>query len=129
MARKKILPKKLGPVKIPKNVRKRADQALADPKVVAIVSGALASVGALIAAPKVAYEVPGGAALASSVAGNETVASVGDVVKQAFNDILHLRYQPQEERSEHVGDRRRNKAKAGAAGSKKTAEPGSDRRH
>lgn len=54
MARKKILPKRLGPVRIPKALRKVGDKALADPRTAGIVSEALASVAALVVARKAA---------------------------------------------------------------------------
>ena len=91
MARKKIVPKKLGSVKIPKNLRRIGDKALADPQVAGIVSGALASVGAIVAAHKVAGVVPGGSTLTHAMGSSTTVGSVTDVVKQAFEDVLDAR--------------------------------------
>jgi hypothetical protein len=91
MSRKKILPKKLGPLKIPKNLRRLGDKALSDPQVVGIVSGALASVGGLVAARKAVADGPGEAALTQTGASRRVVGSVADVVGRALEDSLHAR--------------------------------------
>jgi hypothetical protein len=92
LARKKILPKKLGPLKIPKTLRRAGNKALADPQTVKILSAALVSMGAAVAARKIVEKVPGGAALARSVARSATLGSVADVVRQALEDALQARH-------------------------------------
>ncbi len=121
MARKKIMPKKLGPVRIPKNLRRMGNKALADPQVVEIVTSALVSIGAAVAAAKIAQKVPGGATLARSVSGGETLGSVAEVVKQAFADIVRARHQtPEDEPRSGKGSRPKTKPDVGKISSSQT---------
>lgn len=115
MARKKVLPKKIGPVKIPKSLRRMGDKALADPHVAGVVSGALVSIGALVAARKVVEEVPGGAALTRSVAHSKMLNGVADVVKKALEEATGARHQPREE-VRTSGKSKRRKAEPDAHG-------------
>jgi uncharacterized transporter YbjL len=129
MAHKKTLPKKLGSVKIPKSLRKIGNKALANPEVAGIVSGALASVAALVAARGVAKSVSGEeAALASGGIG--IAPAVRGVVKQAFSDILVARSSA---RAKASGADKSKSAKGArptfAEGTSKGQNAGKDRRH
>lgn len=112
MARKKILPRKLGPLKIPKALRRMGDKALADPEVVAILSGALASVGVALAARKVARDAPDGTALARSAASSRALGSVTDLVRQALEDAVRTRHPAPPGEEAPAPRARRRKAKA-----------------
>jgi hypothetical protein len=96
MAHKKILPKKLGPVKIPKNLRKMGDKALADPRVASILSEAVASVAAVIAARKTAKSAPNGEEPSRSSTGRKTLHGVTEVVSKAFEEVVHIRTRSEE---------------------------------
>jgi hypothetical protein len=49
MARKKIIPKRIGSVKVPKNLRKFGDKVLSDPRAREVAGKALLAVGAALA--------------------------------------------------------------------------------
>ncbi len=49
MAKNKVLPKKIGGVKIPKRLRKLGDEALSNPMMREIVAGALIAIGTALA--------------------------------------------------------------------------------
>lgn len=135
MARKKILPKRLGPLKIPKSLRRLGNKALADPQVVKILSGALASMGAAVAARKVVQDVPGGAALARFVASGTALGSVADVVKQALEEALQARRPAPQVEPRPSGRAKRRPAKpdaeapASKAGEEAAAEGAADPLH
>lgn len=131
MARKKILPKKLGPLKIPKALRRVGNKALADPKVVKILSGALVSMAASVAAQKVVQKLPGGAALARSVANSKALGNVTDVVKQAFEDALQTRHPkpPVEPRQSSKAKSRKAASNSDASASEGNEEASADKRH
>ena len=130
MACKKIVPKKLGSVKIPKNLRRIGDKALADPKVVGVVSGALASVGAIVAAREGAKVVPGGRKLVHAMEHSSVVNGVADAVKQAFEQVLHLRTsQPDPSSPSGKTKRQRDKLEAGAGEIGTDSEADTDRVH
>ena len=96
MAHKKILPKKLGPVKIPKNLRKMGDEALADPRVASILSGAVGSVAAVVAARKAAKSAPDGEEPSRSSTGHTTLHGVTEVVSKAFEEVVQIRTRSEE---------------------------------
>ena len=96
MAHKKILPKKLGPVKIPKNLRKMGDKALADPRVASILSGAVGSVAAVVAARKAAKSAPDGEEPSRSSTGHTTLHGVTEVVSKAFEEVVQIRTRSEE---------------------------------
>lgn len=72
MGRKDLLPRKLGSEKVPKNLRRIGDGALAAPKAASIVSGTLARAGVL---------VPRG----------DAASGISDVLRRALKDILEAR--------------------------------------
>ena len=109
MARKTILPKKLGPLKIPKSLRRMGNKALADPEVVTIIANALASVGAAVAARGAVQDVPGEAVQTRPAATGQTLGKVADVLKQALEDATSAQRRPRE------GSRRPSKRKRHAA--------------
>lgn len=132
MARKTILPKKLGPLKIPKTLRRLSDKALSDPQVVTILSGALASMAAAVAARKVAQEDSGDAALARSAASSKALGSVTEVVRQALKDAVQVRYPaPPVEEIPQPAEAKPRKAKPGmdASASAANGEASEDQLH
>jgi len=92
MGRKKIVPKKIGSVKIPKNLRRIGDKALADPKVAGIVSGALTSAAALVGGREVVQDVAGGTSATKALARSEAVSGLPDLVRRAFEEIMEARH-------------------------------------
>lgn len=130
MARKTILPKRLGPSKIPNSPRCMGNKALADPQVVTILSGALASVGAAVTARKVVQDDPGGAALARHATPRheqQNPGSVTDVVKQLLEEALQARHPAQQvEEPQPSAKAKHEKASSALKGSE---EPSADQIH
>jgi hypothetical protein len=91
MACKELVPKKIGPVKIPKNLRRMGDKALADPKVAGIVADAVAAAGSLVAARQIAEEVPGGASVARSAGSTHLVHGIADLIKRTLEEVVQAR--------------------------------------
>lgn len=103
MARKKIIPKKIGTVKIPKNLRKVGDRVLADPRTREMAGKTLLAVGAALVARggqkssflRDIFEHPAESAKAArdtategaSKAG-EAVSGVADAVTQVVGDVI-----------------------------------------
>jgi hypothetical protein len=130
MGQKKVVPKKLGTVRIPKRLRKIGNKALANPEVAGIVSGALASVAALVAARGVAKHVPGGDAAAHAIRQSTLAKGIGSVVKQAFSDILAARSSAGRKASGKDKSRSAESTAASVAeGPSKGQDSGRDRRH
>jgi hypothetical protein len=126
MARKKVLPKKLGPVKIPKNLRKIGDKALGDPQVARILSGAVASVAAVVAARKVAQSAPDDGTTARPGASRNTLHGVTEVFSKAFEEVVHIRTRSEE--AAPKGKVKRGKGKSVSRASTSTTEADADRK-
>jgi len=99
MARKKIIPKRVGSVKIPKNLRKMGDKVLADPRAREVAGSALLALGAALAsrgAPKGSFfrnifDHPAEAAKTAEGAGADAARKAGDAVSgvsQAVNQVV-----------------------------------------
>ena len=99
MARKKIIPKRIGTVKIPKNLRKLGDQVLADPRAREVAGSALLALGTALASRKAPrgsffrniFEHPAEAAKTAEAAGAETAHKAGDAasgVSQAVSQLV-----------------------------------------
>ena len=99
MARKKIVPKRIGGVKIPKNLRKLGDRALSDPRAREVAGSALLALGTALAsrkAPKGSFfrnifEHPAEAAKTAEGAGADATRKAGDAVSgvsQAVNQVV-----------------------------------------
>ena len=103
MARKKIIPKRIGRVKIPKNLRKMGDKVLADPRAREMAGSALLALGSVLAsrkAPKGSFfhnifEHPAEAAKTAETQGakaadtaGETMSGVSQAVNQVVNDVV-----------------------------------------
>ena len=126
MARKKIIPKYIGTVKIPKNLRKLGDKVLADPRAREVAGSALLALGTALASRK----APKGSFFRNifdhpaEATGAEAAHKAGDAassVSQAVNQIV----------TEVVESIRRDWARKSAAGRPKAAddagpEPGHD---
>ena len=99
MARKKIIPKRIGKVKIPKNLRKLGDQVLSDPRAREMAGSALLALGTALAsrkAPKGSFfrnifDHPTEAAKTAETAGADAARKAGDAasgVSQAVNQVV-----------------------------------------
>lgn len=103
MARKKIIPKRIGNLKIPKPLRKLGDQVLADPRAREVAASALLSLGAALAARgtrkgtilRDIFDHPGESAKAARDTGadaaskaGETMSGVAQAVNQAVGDVI-----------------------------------------
>ena len=99
MARKKIIPKRIGGVKIPKNLRKFGDKTLADPRAREIAGSALLALGTALAsrkAPKGSFfrnifDHPTEAARTAESTGADAARKAGDAVSgvsQAVNQVV-----------------------------------------
>jgi hypothetical protein len=99
MARKKIIPKRIGGVKIPKNLRKLGDRALSDPRAREVAGSALLALGTALAsrkAPKGSFfrnifDHPAEAAKTAETTGAEAARKAGDAasgVSQAVNQVV-----------------------------------------
>jgi hypothetical protein len=103
MARKKIIPKRIGGVKVPKNFRKLGDRALADPRAREIVGSAMLALGSALAsrkAPKGSFfrnifDHPAEAAKTAETTGadaarkaSDTVSGVSLAVNQVVTDVV-----------------------------------------
>ena len=99
MARKKIIPKRIGNVKIPKNLRKLGDRVLADPRAREVAGSALLALGSALASRKSPkgsffrniFDHPAEAAKTAETASAETAQKAGDAasgVSQAVNQIV-----------------------------------------
>lgn len=103
MARKKIIPKRIGSVKIPKNLRKMGDKVLADPRAREVAGSALLALGSALAsrgAPKGSFfrnifDHPAQAAKTAEEEGakaadaaGETLNGVSQAVNQIVNDVV-----------------------------------------
>jgi hypothetical protein len=103
MARKKIIPKRIGAVKVPKKLRKLGDQVLADPRAREIAGSALLALGTALVARgtrkgsilRDIFDNPGESARAARDAGSgaagragEAVSGVADAVGQAVGEVF-----------------------------------------
>ena len=99
MARKKIIPKRIGKVKIPKNLRKIGDQVLSDPRAREVAGSALLALGTALAsrkAPKGSFfrnifDHPAQAAKTAETAGADAAHKAGETasgVAQAVNQVV-----------------------------------------
>ncbi|EYD77954.1 hypothetical protein Rumeso_00415 [Rubellimicrobium mesophilum DSM 19309] len=99
MARKKIIPKRIGGVKIPKNLRKLGDNVLSDPRAREVAGSALLALGSALAsrkAPKGSFvrnifDHPTEAAKTAEGTGADAARKAGDVaggVSQAVNQVV-----------------------------------------
>ncbi len=103
MARKKIIPKRIGSVKIPKNLRKMGDKVLADPRAREVAGSALLALGTALASrgatkgsffrnifdhpAEAAKTAEKGGAKAAETAG-ETLSGVSQAVNQVVTDVV-----------------------------------------
>ena len=103
MTRKKIIPKRVGGVKVPKNLRKLGDRVLADPRAREVAGSALLALGAALASRGTGkssflrdiFDRPGekahaareGASEAASRAG-QAASGVADAVSGAVSDVI-----------------------------------------
>jgi hypothetical protein len=99
MARKKVIPKRIGKVKVPKNLRKLGDRVLSDPRAREVAGSALLALGTALAsrkAPKGSFfrnifEHPAEAAKTAEGAGADATRKAGDAVSgvsQAVNQVV-----------------------------------------
>lgn len=103
MARRKIIPKRVGGMKVPKSLRRLGDRALADPRAREVAGSALLALGAALAsrgAPKGSvlrdiFDHPGRSARAAGEAGAEAAGKAGqaaggvaDAVSQAVGEVI-----------------------------------------
>lgn len=103
MARKKIIPKRVGGVKIPKNLRRIGDKVLADPRAREVAGSALLALGSALAsrgAPKGSFfrnifDHPAEAARTAEAGGakaaeatSETLSGVSQAVNQVVSDVV-----------------------------------------
>jgi hypothetical protein len=103
MARRKIIPKRIGAVKIPKRLRKLGDQVLADPRAREMAGSALLALGSALLARgtrkgsvlRDIFEHPGASARAARDAGSDAasraggaVSGVADAVGQAVSEVF-----------------------------------------
>ena len=99
MARKKVIPKRIGKVKVPKNLRKLGDRVLSDPRAREVAGSALLALGTALAsrkAPKGSFfrnifDHPAEAAKTAEGAGADAAHKAGDTVSgvsQAVNQVV-----------------------------------------
>jgi hypothetical protein len=100
MARRKIIPKRIGNVKIPKRLRKLGDQVLADPRAREMAGSALLALGTALIAKKAPnlrdiFAHPGRSARTARDAGaeaagraGEAVGGVADAVGAVVGDVI-----------------------------------------
>ena len=85
MARKKIIPKRIGNVKVPKNLRKLGDRILSDPRAREVAGSALLALGTALVARKGSvfrdiFDRPNEGARTAKAAGGEAAQKAGEAV-------------------------------------------------
>ncbi len=103
MARKKIIPKRIGTVKVPKNLRKFGDKVLSDPRAREVAGKALLAVGAALATrgarkstilrdifdhPAESAKAARDTASEGATRAGETVSNVAETVTQVVGDVI-----------------------------------------
>ena len=103
MTRKKIIPKRIGTVKIPKRLRKLGDRVLADPRAREVAGSALLALGSALVARggrpgsilRTIFDHPGDSARAARDAGTgaaskagEAMSGMADTVAQAVGEVI-----------------------------------------